>query len=88
MPASRGNPLAMGEYGPTPEQLARHLQKLREAAGLTPEQVAERSGLSLERVVLIESGAIDQGLEEVTRYASALGMPLSVVFRLWERSLN
>jgi transcriptional regulator with XRE-family HTH domain len=77
------------ELGPTPQQLGRHLQNLREAAGLTIEQLAERADLPLGRVVLIESGTIDPGLEELTLYARrGLGVPLSTVFRLWEKLLN
>jgi transcriptional regulator with XRE-family HTH domain len=76
------------ELGPTPQQLARHLQNLREAAGLSIEQLAERGGLSLDRAVMIESGATDPGLEELTQYAKGLGIPLSVVFRTWEHKLT
>lgn len=76
------------ERGPTAQQLAEHLQKLREAAGLTVEQLAARAGLDRDRVILIESGTVDQGLEELTLYAHGLGMRLSTVFRLWEQSMN
>jgi transcriptional regulator with XRE-family HTH domain len=76
------------ELGPTPQQLARHLQNLREDAGLTIEQLAERGGLSLDRALMIESGTTDPGLEELTQYARGLGIPLSVVFRTWEQTLN
>ena len=76
------------ERGPNAQQLAEHLQKLREAAGLTIEQLAERAGLERDRVILIESGTIDQDLEELTSYAHGLGMRLSTVFRLWEQSMN
>jgi len=74
--------------GPTPRQLAAHLQKLREDAKVTIEQLAERSGLPIDRVILIESGAVDQNVEEVARYAMGLGLNLSNVFRSWERGLN
>jgi transcriptional regulator with XRE-family HTH domain len=76
------------ELGPTPQQLARHLQNLREAAGLTIDQLAERGGLSRDRVLMIESGTTDPGLEELTQYANGLGTPLSVIFRSWEQKLN
>ena len=48
------------ELGPTPQQLARHLQSLREAAGLTIEQLAERGGLSIDRALMIESGELER----------------------------
>jgi transcriptional regulator with XRE-family HTH domain len=76
------------ELGPTPQQLGQHLENLRVGAGLTVEQLAERAGLALDRVLLIESGAIDPGLEELTLYARGLNMALSRVFRVWERKLN
>lgn len=76
------------ELGPTPQQLGRHLESLRESAGLTVEQLAERARLPVGRVVMIESGAIDPGLEELTLYARGLNMPLSKVFRSWEHRLN
>jgi transcriptional regulator with XRE-family HTH domain len=72
------------ELVPTPQQLGRHLEGLREAAGLTVEQLAERAALPLDRVLLIELGAVDPGLEELTKYARGLNMPLSKVFRSWE----
>ena len=78
----------MSASGPTPRQLADHLQKLRDDAGVTLEQLAQRSGLPLDRVILIESGTIDQAVEEVAQYALGLGMNLSAVFGLWERGLN
>lgn len=74
--------------GPTARQLAQHLQTLREAAGLSVAQLAERADLRVDRVVMLESGAVDPGLDELTQYALGLGMTLSVVFRLWERALN
>lgn len=70
--------------GPTPQQLGRHLQSLREAAGLTPEQLARRAGLPVDRVELIEGGTVPQDLEELSNYARALGIPLSEVFRQLE----
>jgi transcriptional regulator with XRE-family HTH domain len=79
---------SMNPPGPTPEQLARHLQKLREQGSMTIEQLAERSGLALDRVIMIESGTVDQSVEEVAQYAMGLGMNLSEVFRSWERGLN
>jgi DNA-binding XRE family transcriptional regulator len=76
------------ELGPNAQQLAEHLRKLREDAGLTIEQLAQRAGLERDRVILIESGTVNQDLEEVSSYARGLGMRLSAVFRLWEQSMN
>ena len=76
------------ELGPTPQQLGRHLEGLRQDAGLTVDQLAARAGLARDRVLLIESGAIDPGLEELTQYARGLNLPLSKVFRSWEHKQN
>jgi transcriptional regulator with XRE-family HTH domain len=76
------------ELGPNQQQLAEHLLRLREAAGLSIEQLAARAGLNRDRVILIESGTIAQDIEELARYAHGLGMPLSAVFGSWEQSLN
>ncbi|HLT35760.1 MAG TPA: helix-turn-helix transcriptional regulator [Enhygromyxa sp.] len=78
----------MDAPGPTPRQLAKHLQRLREAAGLSVIQFAERAEISVERVVMLESGAVDPDMHELAKYARGLGMTMSVVFRLWERALN
>ncbi len=78
----------MAKPGPTPQQLAEHLRQLREDAGITIDELAERTGLARDRVILIESGAIDPGVEETARYALGLGIHLSEVFRRWEQDLN
>ena len=74
--------------GPTQSQLAWHLQGLREAAGMSITTLAEWAGLAVERVVMLESGAIDPSLDDLERYALGLNLPLSVVFRKWEHRLN
>jgi len=74
--------------GPTPAQLARHLEGLRNAAGLSVVELAERAELPVERVIMLESGAIDPIVTDLNRYARGLGMTLGVVFRLWEQSRN
>ena len=74
--------------GPTAAQLAQHLEGLRNAAGLSVPEFAERAELSIERVIMLESGTIDQALDELRKYARGLGMTLGVVFRLWEQSRN
>ena len=76
---------AMSDTGPTPAQIALHLQGLRESAGLSIPALAELAHLSVDRVVMLESGMIDPSVDELTAYANGLGIRLSVVFRLWER---
>ncbi len=54
------------------------LWQRREALGVTVEDVAERSGLSLDDVEAIENNAVDAPLEQLFRYAEAVGMRLDV----------
>jgi hypothetical protein len=54
------------------------LWQRREALGTTIEDVAERSGLSLDDVESIENNAVDAPLEQLFRYAEAVGMRLDV----------
>ncbi len=74
--------------GPSAAQIAQHLQRLRESAGLSIPELAERAELGVDRVVMLESGAVEPDMDELTRYAAGLGYQLSVLFRLWERGLN
>ncbi len=78
----------MAAQGPTAAQLGRHLQELREAAGMTIPELAQRAQMPVDRVVMLESGVVDPHCDELMEYALGLGIRLSVVFRLWERALN
>lgn len=50
------------------------LWQQREALGLSVEQVAERSGLSLEEVEAVEDNDVDSPFERLARYAAAVGL--------------
>jgi hypothetical protein len=54
------------------------LWRRREELGLTPEEVAERSGLSLDEVESIENNALDTPAHNLSRYASAVGLHLDL----------
>ncbi len=54
------------------------LWQRREALGATVEDVAERSGLSLDDVESIENNAVDAPLDQLFRYAEAVGLHLNV----------
>jgi transcriptional regulator with XRE-family HTH domain len=78
----------MSPPGPTAEQLGRHLQALREGAGLSIPELAQRGEIAVERVVMIENGLVDPTLNDLERLALGLNLPLSVLFRKWEHRLN
>lgn len=50
------------------------LWRQREAIGLTEEEVAERSGLTIEEVELVEDNAVDVSFDVLRRYATAVGL--------------
>ena len=54
------------------------LWQRREALGVTVEDVAERSGLSFDDVESIENNAVDAPLDQLFRYAEAVGLRLNV----------
>ena len=56
------------------------LWRRREELGLSIEEIAERSGLSLDEVEAIEDDAIDTPLHDLTRYAGAVGLRLELRF--------
>ena len=64
----------------TDEQLAlvhpiEYVRAIREARGLTQEQVATRAGLALSDVGRIERGQRDPGVRVLVRIARGLGVP-------------
>jgi phosphate uptake regulator len=50
------------------------LWRQREAVGLSEEEVAERGGLSIEEVELVEDNAVDVSFDVLRRYATAVGL--------------
>ncbi len=58
-----------------------NLRRLRLAAGLTQQVVADHAGLSVSFVSLLESGRKKGSLESYQRLATALSAPLPELFR-------
>jgi hypothetical protein len=50
------------------------LWRQREAIGLSEGEVAERGGLSIEEVELVEDNAVDVSFDVLRRYAIAVGL--------------
>jgi Uncharacterized protein conserved in bacteria len=50
------------------------LWQQREALGLSVEEVAERSGLTVEDVEAVEDNDVDSPFERLARYAGAVGL--------------
>lgn len=50
------------------------LWQQREALGLSVEEVAERSGLSLEEVEAVEDNDVDSPFQRLARYAEVVGL--------------
>lgn len=63
-----------------PEPFGAKLLRLREAAGLSMQQLGERAGISRQYVWRLEQGALQPSLETAQRLARALGKTLAV----WE----
>ena len=63
------------------EVRAYRLRELREAAGLTQAQLAERIGVGQRQVSKIENGAISPSLGSIRALARALQVPVTSLFR-------
>lgn len=61
------------------QRLGVRVRSVRQACGLTQEQLAERAGLHPTYVAKIETGARLPSLETVDRLAEALGVPLALI---------
>ena len=61
-------------------QLGRRIAKLRQAAGLTQEKLAEKSGYSVEFVSLVERGVNAPSVEGCERIAKAVRVSLKDLF--------
>lgn len=68
------------ESGELRRRFGRHVQGLREAAGLTQEQLAGRIGRSVDTVGNIERGVNATRIEVAHRIATELGVGLSDLF--------
>jgi len=62
------------------EGLARRIRSLREAAGLTQEDLAARCDISVSFASLLERGERSPSFETLLQIASALGRPLAALF--------
>jgi transcriptional regulator with XRE-family HTH domain len=56
-------------------RVGKNVRAIREARGLTQEQVATRAGLALSDVGRIERGQRDPGVRVLVRIARGLGVP-------------
>lgn len=59
--------------------LGQKIKKLRKEAGLTQEQLAEKSGILRPNLVRIESGKYSTGIDIISEIAKALGKSLDIV---------
>jgi transcriptional regulator with XRE-family HTH domain len=64
------------------EQLAAELKRLRDLAGVSGRELAQRIGISQSKVSRIESGAVVPSLPEVTAWGKELGVPVGTQERL------
>ena len=74
------------EFGPSPKQLGRTLQGLRQAIGLDLERLAERSGLPRATLEVVEAGRHEADLDTLIAIADGLGVDLWVVTAMAERA--
>jgi len=57
-----------------------NLLRMRQAAGLTQEQVADRMGTKKSNISRLEKGASNARLDTLERYADACGFTLNISF--------
>lgn len=57
------------------DRFATNLRRLRKAAGLTQEELAERAGVHRTEIGLLEHGKRRPGLEMLVKLAGSLGVP-------------
>ena len=76
--------------GPRPYEpqkgLAQAVRTLRERAGLTPSELAERAGTSTSWLSRIESGAYDPSWGSMRRVAGGLGVSMEVLSEVAEEN--
>ena len=61
-------------------KLAKHVRHLRNARELTQEQLAQRSGLSVDAIRDVEIGSFSPSLSTLAKLASGLSVSLSTFF--------
>jgi transcriptional regulator with XRE-family HTH domain len=74
------------EHGGHLQGLARRIRALRERRGLTQEDFAALSGISVSFASLLERGERSPSYETLLQVAAALGLPLSELFRQEEEA--
>lgn len=62
------------------KRFGEHIRDQRKSRGLTQEQLAERSGLSVDAVRRIERGAFSPSLETVRKLSEGLDLSLRTLF--------
>jgi transcriptional regulator with XRE-family HTH domain len=67
----------MSEFG-------KHIKRLRNARGLTQEQLADRANLAPDTIRRLEHEEFSPSLRTITRVVKALGLRLSTVFLSYE----
>jgi len=60
--------------------LGRRIRDRREAASLTPDQLAARAGLDPAELEAVEAGLRDPAFTTLCRLARALGLPVAALF--------
>ena len=67
------------------EQLGLELRRIREERGLTVEELAEKSGISVTTVRAVERGAREARRDTIAKLAKPLGLTFDDVWRLQRR---
>ena len=62
----------------TPQQLRVQLRSLRQARGLTQQQLGQRLGVSQKRIARIEAAPEKTAFDQIARMVSALGGRLAI----------
>jgi transcriptional regulator with XRE-family HTH domain len=62
------------------KKFGKRLQTLRRQAGLTQEQLAEATDVSVDFISLIERGINAPSFDSIEKLAKALGVPIQVLF--------
>ena len=64
------------------------IRELRDEAGLTQEELAERVGMTFTRIGLLERGATDPRFTTLRRVARGLGVGVALLGERFERKLE